>query len=189
MDRRGRVKHESTVCDSAQVGDLHETKEFMPAISVQKIFTCRRKLGTRSWSRPRFHLVAPPMIPPHPCEHNASGPRARLSSVDSDRQGEPWLGLARSGAGGLPRPLEGGTTGQRQPHRLFRAREKAQNRRTGSPLGSRHHLRTDLGRLHLSGGGARCIQPPGGRLGDGQSPANRAGAWSTQHGAVAAASR
>ena len=68
---------------------------------------------------------------PHPCERNASGPRARLSSVDSDRQGEPWHGLAwRARAGGLPRPLEGGTTGQRQPHRLFRAREKAQDRRS-----------------------------------------------------------
>ena len=40
-----------------------------------------------------MHL-APKLGPPsrHSCERNASGPRARLSSVESDLQGDPWHG-------------------------------------------------------------------------------------------------
>ena len=52
-----------------------------PPARFQKKFTCRRKLGTRV-------LVSSSISPgaPHPCE-----PRARLSSVESDLQGDPCM--------------------------------------------------------------------------------------------------
>ncbi len=64
-------------------------------------------LPTKTWHTVLVSSSISPWSPPI----HASGPRARLSSVESDLQGEPW---------------HGGTTGQRQPHR---AREKVQNRR------------------------------------------------------------
>ena len=88
----------------------------------RKIFTCPRNVGTRSCSRPGFHLGAPPVSDHQPA-------RCYIPSACTPKLG--GLGLAwRARAGGLPRPLEGGTTGQRQPHQPFRAREKAQDRRS-----------------------------------------------------------
>ena len=46
----------------------------------------------------------------------------------------------------------------------------------------------DLGRLPVSGGGRRRLQPAGGRLVNGQSPAHLTGARGAQHGAVVAPS-
>ena len=43
----------------------------------------------------------------------------------------------------------------------------------GSAVGGRHHLHPDLGRLPLSGGRARCLQPPHRRLVDGDDLATQ----------------
>ena len=53
-----------------------------PSLRAEKILLAAKNLA---------HGLAPVQFftlePPHPCE-----PRARLSSVESDRQGEPWHG-------------------------------------------------------------------------------------------------
>ena len=65
-----------------------------------KKFTCSRKLGTRSPNFLGFYFAPPSR---HPCERNASGPRARLSSVESDLQGDPWHGSLRYPRGSTAR--------------------------------------------------------------------------------------
>ena len=50
-------------------------------------------------------------------------------------------------------------------------------------VGGRYHLHSDLGRLPLSGGRARCVQPSDRRLVDGDDPAHPAGARCLEHGA------
>ena len=61
-------------------------------------------------------------------------------------------------------------------------RTSVPRRRAGSALDGRHHLRTDLGGVRVSGRRARCVQPPRGGMGDGDSSAHRAGARGAEHG-------
>ena len=81
-----------------------------------KKFTCSRKRWPRSWFNLGFHFDPHPTPSRHPCERNASGPRARLSSVESDLQGDPWHGSLRYPRGSTARfPAHVGTTGARLP--------------------------------------------------------------------------
>ena len=103
----------------------------LPASGWKKIY-----LQPETWHTVLVSSSISPGAPPHPCE-----PRAHLSSVESDLQGEPWHGgtrlggQARSGRGGsshagavmvehLGRP-------RRRPHPATRPPENAQDRRTG----------------------------------------------------------
>ena len=60
---------------------------------------------------------------------------------------------------------------------------------TGSrpTLGGGHPVRADVGGVPVSGGGGRCVESTGRRLGDGESSAHRARAGRAQHGAGTAA--
>ena len=53
----------------------------------------------------------------------------------------------------------------------------------------RHYVRADVGRVHVSGRGAGCLEPQNRRLVDGQSSARRAGRRRARHGARSAPAR
>ena len=63
-------------------------------------------LQPETWHTVLVSSSISPGAPPsrHPCERNASGPRARLSSVESDLQGDPWHGSLRYPRGSTARP-------------------------------------------------------------------------------------
>ena len=58
-----------------------------------------------------------------------------------------------------------------------------------SAVGRRHHLHSDLGRLSLPGGRARCLQPSHRRLVDGHLTRHPAGARRLEHGALGTAAK
>src|SRR5450631_3347431 len=75
---------------------------------------------------------------------------------------------------------------------MGRVRRPISSTATSPPIGpiccgGRYHVYSDVGRLPLSGGGARCVQPPGRRLVDVDHLAHAGGARRPQHGALAAA--
>ena len=61
-----------------------------------------------------------------------------------------------------------------------------QRLRSRSAVGGRHHVCQDLDGVSVRGGGARCLQPPGGGLGDGRPSAHRTGPGRAEHGPLAA---
>ena len=62
-------------------------------------------LQPETWHTVLVSSSISPGAPPsrHPCERNARGPRARLSSVESDLQGDPWHGSLRYPRGSAAR--------------------------------------------------------------------------------------
>ena len=109
-----------------------------------------------------------------PCGPQAGGP------TDAQR----WPGRGQPAALALhDPPCRAGPPGARP------GRARLLGRRPQPALGGRHHLRPDLGGLPLPGRRARCVQPPRGRLGDGQPPADGAGARRARHGHRPAAAR
>ena len=66
--------------------------------------------------------------------------------------------------------------------RVDRAAPDRVERQFHADAPDRHYLRTDLGGVRVSGHRARCVQPPGGGMGDGHPSAYRAGARGAEHG-------
>ena len=94
--------------------------------------------------------------------------RQPQAGAAADARGQPAV-PARNGLSCRPRPTLG-TAGAIVPEPG--ARPAADRPRPA--LGGRHHLRPAARGVRLSGGRARCLQPQGGRLGDGRPSAGRA---------------
>ena len=78
---------------------------------------------------------------------------------------------------------------QRQRPGAGPGQARVHRRRPEPAVGGRHDLRADLGRLHLPGRRARCLEPAHRGLGHRRADDGRAGARGAEHGAAAAPAR
>ena len=132
---------------------------------IKEIWSANREV----YGRPRIHA-----------ELQAGGER-----IGAKRVGRL---MRRAGIAGASRRRSTKTTTreQRAARGAGSGRSGLQRRRRRSTLGGRHHLCKDVDGVSVRGGGAGCLESPGGGLVDGHPPAHRTGPGCAEHGHLAA---